>query len=284
MPPSPTPSLTIVDAFTDRPFAGNPAAVMLLDGERPDEWLQAVAAEMNLSETAFLSRLDGGRYGLRWFTPALEVELCGHATLAAAHVLWTGGHTDTDILRFATRSGELWASRADGLIWLDFPSLPPRAIPAPEGLIAALGLDEPPRFVGTTAAGPGPTADLLVAVDDEAAVRALAPDFGALARIDCRGVIVTAAGTGGVDLVSRFFGPAAGIPEDPVTGSAHCLLAPYWAERLGRRTLTGRQVSRRGGELRLELRGDRVRIGGRAVTVARTELVATAGEWGDGRP
>ncbi len=267
--------LTVVDAFTDRPFSGNPAAVALLEVEAPDQWLQAVAAEMNLSETAYLRPAGPGVWGLRWFTPSREVELCGHATLASAHVLWADGHTDLDTLRFQTLSGDLTATRRDGLIWLDFPRLTPREIRAPDGLADALGVHDGIGVVVTGGADGDRSADLLVEVGSADAVRAVAPDMNALAGLPYRGVIVTSPGDDGMDFVSRFFAPAYGIPEDPVTGSAHCLLAPFWSARLGKSTLLARQVSRRGGELRLELAGhDRVRIGGRAVTVARTELVA----------
>ena len=270
--------LVIVDAFTDQPFSGNPAAVANLGEERPDAWLQAVAAEMNLSETAFLRPVESGLWALRWFTPTREVELCGHATLASAHVLWADGHTDRDTLRFRTLSGELTASRSDGLTWLDVPRLVPRAIAATAGLAEALGGLRGIGAVVTSGAVGDPSADLLVELPSAGAVRAVAPDMNALARLPYRGVIVTAAGNDGVDFVSRFFAPAYGIPEDPVTGSTHCLLAPFWSARLGRRTLLAQQVSPRGGELRLELAGDdRVRIGGQAVTVARTESVAGEG-------
>lgn len=265
-----------VDAFTDEPFRGNPAAVVPLDGEpRPDAWLAAVAAEMNLSETAFLRRRDGGDgFDLRWFTPAVEVDLCGHATLATAHVLWELGET-ADLLRFFTRSGALTATRtASGEIELDFPATPPEPAEAPDGLVAALGA-EPVRVTRTRF-------DYLVELADAAAVRELAPDLAVLRRLPVRGVAVTAAGDGkpgkpgepgGADFVSRFFAPADGVDEDPVTGSAHCALAPYWADRLGRSELLGYQASRRGGFVRVRLSGDRVILGGRAVTVLRGDLL-----------
>lgn len=267
--------LVIVDAFTPRPFAGNPAAVAILDGERSDAWLQAVAAEMNLAETAFLRPLEPGIWGLRWFTPTTEVELCGHATLASAHVLWADDHSDDGTIRFRTLSGELGASRVDDWIWLDFPRLTPRIVPEPDGLQSALGIDGGIQTLVAGGADGDRSSDLLVELASAQAVRDLAPDMSVLERLPYRGIIVTAAGDGGVDFVSRFFAPAYGIPEDPVTGSAHCLLAPFWSARLGKRALFARQVSRRGGDLRLELVGDgRVRIGGQAVTVVRSELVA----------
>lgn len=261
-----------VDAFTEQPFGGNPAAVVFLD-DAPwpdDRWLQSLAAEMNLSETAYVRRLGGAapRFGLRWFTPAVEVDLCGHATVATAHALWQSGRLDTAVTaRFETRSGELAAAPLDdGSIELDFPALACAPVPAPDGLLAALGVaaaeTHRSRF------------DVLVVVDDSAVVAALAPDIEALRRVDCRGVIVTAAGgpDHDADVVSRFFAPRAGVAEDPVTGSAHSVLAPYWAGRLGRPRLRARQLSARGGRLELTVRGDRVGIAGRAVTVYRGRL------------
>ncbi len=256
----------VVDAFTDRPFAGNPAAVCLLEKPAEDRWMQQVAAEMNLSETAFLvPRADG--YGLRWFTPAVEVDLCGHATLASAHVLWQTGRLPPDApARFHTRSGLLTARRADDLIDLDFPAVPITPCEPPPGLVEALGAA--PQSVGRN------RMDLLVEYGTEAAVRALRPDFGKLAQVPVRGVIVT--GTSAerkFDFVSRFFAPASGIAEDPVTGSAHCALGPFWAERLGKSDLVGHQVSPRGGVVRVGVRGERVHLGGRAVTALRGELL-----------
>ncbi len=262
-----------VDAFTERPFAGNPAAVCLLSSERDDRWLVGVAAEMNLSETAFLvPEPDGWR--LRWFTPTLEVDLCGHATLASAHVLWETGRAPADAtLRFRTRSGDLFASLEDGAIALDFPAEPAEDIAPPEGLLSALGLesDSSARNVARS------RLDYLVELDGEGAVRALDPDFRALeaATQPARGVIATAASDLGApqDFVSRYFAPAAGIDEDPVTGSAHCTLGPYWATRLGRNPLRGRQVSARGGAVGVRIcGGGRVRLSGTAVTIARGTL------------
>ena len=257
---------TQVDAFADRPFAGNPAAVCVLPGPRDEGWMQLVAREMNLAETAFLVRRTDG-YDLRWFTPVSEVDLCGHATLASAHVLWDEGHLAPDAqARFHTRSGLLTAARSDGLIWLDFPATPAVTAPAPPELERGLGVRL--RFVGRT------PFDYLVEVDSEATVRELAPDVTLLARLPVRGVIVTAASaTTGREFVSRFFAPAVGVPEDPVTGSAHCALAPFWGARLGRTELSGYQASARGGLVRVRLVGDRVQLGGQAVSVLRGALL-----------
>jgi PhzF family phenazine biosynthesis protein len=262
-----TQPFTQVNAFTDRPFAGNPAAVCVLPAPRDAEWMQLVAREMNLAETAFLVR-EGRDFQLRWFTPTVEVDLCGHATLASAHALWEGGHLAADEAgRFQTRSGLLTAERRDGLIWLDFPSTPPTAAEPPADLRDGVGI--PLRYVGRT------PFDYLVEVDGEAAVRGLAPDLAAIGRLPVRGVIVTGrAESPGQDFVSRFFAPAAGVPEDPVTGSAHCALTPYWAAKVGRPALVGYQASARGGLVRVRLAGDRVQLGGHAVTVMRGELLA----------
>jgi PhzF family phenazine biosynthesis protein len=259
--------LTTVDAFTDQAFAGNPAAVCVLEAPRSDSWMQAVAREMNLAETAFLVRA-AGEFGLRWFTPAVEVDLCGHATLASAHVLWEEGHLNPSAeARFYTRSGLLTATRRDGWITLDFPATPPVPTELPAELPRALGA--PIRFAART------QFDYLVELESEASVRTLAPDMGLLAQLGGRGVIVTSrSSTPGRDFVSRFFGPAVGIPEDPVTGSAHCALGPLWGERLGKSSLVGYQASPRGGLVRVTVAGDRVLLGGQAVTVLRGELVA----------
>lgn len=260
----------VVDAFTDRPFAGNPAGVCLLPGPAQAAWMQSVAAEMRHSETAFLHPCGDGAadYDLRWFTPVAEVDLCGHATLAAAHVLYELGATGA--IRFATRSGVLTAARdADGRILLDFPAEPAEPVAAPPGLAEALGAA--PVWVGRN------RFDLLCELPDEQVVRGLRPDLAALGRLPVRGVIVTAAGReGGYDFVSRCFYPAVGVPEDPVTGSAHCALAPYWAARPAGRdgTLTGFQASPRGGLVRVRIRGDRVELGGHAVTVLEGTLRA----------
>jgi PhzF family phenazine biosynthesis protein len=258
---------TQVDAFSDRPFGGNPAAVCVLPGPRDEEWMQLVAREMNLAETAFLVRRSDG-FDLRWFTPACEVDLCGHATLASAHTLWEDGHlAGHATARFHTRSGVLTADRRDGLIWLDFPATPARPSEAPDELKKGLGV--PLGFVGKS------PFDYLVEVDREETVLSLTPDLGVLAKLPVRGIIVTAsAATHGRDFVSRFFAPAAGVPEDPVTGSAHCALAPFWSERTGRTDLVGYQASARGGTVRVRIAGDRVHLGGHAVTVARGEILA----------
>ncbi len=260
--------ITQVDAFTNRPFAGNPAAVCILPTAADPAWMLDVAREMNLAETAFLVPQRDG-YDLRWFTPAVEVDLCGHATLASAHVLWEDRHLrPNEQARFHTKSGLLTADRRDGWIELDFPATPPTAAPAPAGLSDALGAK--PTFVGRS------RFDYLVEVDNEATVRGLTPDLNALSHVQARGVIVTTRSDGksGYDFVSRFFAPQSGVPEDPVTGSAHCALTPYWSAKLGKNELVAYQASARGGELRLRLAGDRVRIGGQAVTVLRAELTA----------
>ncbi|MEZ4336278.1 MAG: PhzF family phenazine biosynthesis protein [Sandaracinaceae bacterium] len=251
-----------VDAFADAPFEGNPAAVCFPPADASDAWLQRVAAEMNLSETAFLWP-EGDAWRLRWMTPTVEVDLCGHATLASAHVLFDrDGGTE---LRFDTRSGRLVARRVGELVELDFPATPPAPVEPPFGLFAALGVEG--------ACSRSRQNDYLVVLDDEAAVRQVAPDFRALRAVDARGVMVTAEATReGFDFVSRFFAPGSGIDEDPVTGSAHCALGPYWASVLGRTTLRARQLSRRGGTLEVEVVDDRVRLRGRAFTVLRGEL------------
>jgi len=256
-----------VDAFTDEPFAGNPAGVCLLDDPRQPDWMQNVAREMNLSETAFLSPSASDGFELRWFTPAVEIDLCGHATLATAHVLWESGTLDRrSAARFHTRSGVLTAERRGEWIELDFPAKPVSEALPPDGLIAALGVQ--PRFVGRNAF------DYLLEVDSPDDVMRVRPDYPKLAGIEARGVIVTSrAAEPGVDFVSRFFAPRAGVLEDPVTGSAHCALAPYWAARLGTSEMVGRQLSARGGSVRVRLEGDRVILGGRAVTVLRGVLV-----------
>jgi predicted PhzF superfamily epimerase YddE/YHI9 len=249
--------LTVVDAFTDRPFAGNPAAIAVVDRFPDEDRMQAVAREMNLSETAYAVRRDDGAYDLRWFTPTVEVDLCGHATLATAHVL--GGTA-----RFHTRSGLLACTMgSDGWIEMDFPADPPTACEPP----AALGIP------GLSWCGRGRT-DLLVELADAAAVRSFEPDLSALAGLGVRCTIVTAAGDRpGVDCVSRVFAPGVGIPEDPATGSAHCTLAPFWSDRVGRGELIGEQASARGAVVRMRMAGDRVVLGGRAVTVSKVELL-----------
>ena len=263
-------TLVQVDAFSDRPFAGNPAAVCVLPANRPAAWMQAVARELNLSETAFLVP-EGEGFHLRWFTPVAEVDLCGHATLASAHVLWEDGHLKpAATARFTTLSGELTARRDGDWIVLDFPAEVVREDRPPAGMIDALGVT--PVWCGQN------RLDWLVQVADEKAVLDAAPDFSALARVETRGVMVTAAAAQetDADFVSRYFAPAFGVDEDPVTGSAHCALAPFWAERLGRAKLTGRQVSARGGVVRVEHQGKRVQLGGQAVTVLRSILSEAA--------
>jgi predicted PhzF superfamily epimerase YddE/YHI9 len=287
-----------VDAFTSEAFAGNPAAVCFLPGEREAAWMQNVAREMNLAETAFLRPLDGegGRreFELRWFTPAVEVDLCGHATLASAHALWESGRlAPGETARFHTRSGLLTAVRAGnaggvdadsggggnaggsggGWIQMDFPLTPNDPVPAPDGLIEALGAGTP-LYVGRS------RFDYLVQVESEEIVRRVSPDLRRLSAIEARGVIVTSkAANGDYDFVSRFFAPRAGIDEDPVTGSAHCTLADFWRRQLGKSQFLARQISPRGGVLRVGLRvgldgGDRVLLGGQAITVIRGELLA----------
>jgi PhzF family phenazine biosynthesis protein len=256
-----------VDAFTNRPFAGNPAAVCVLDAPRPDEWLRDVAREMNLSETAFLTPRDGD-YNLRWLTPAVEVDLCGHATVASAHVLWQDGHLpEGRQARFHTRSGMLTADRRGEWIELDFPAKVATEIEAPEGMLRALGVERA-NFVGKNAF------DYFVEIDSEQTLRGLSPDHSTLRKLPVRGIIVTARSTTPeFDFVSRFFAPGSGIDEDPVTGSAHTALGPYWAERLGKSELTAFQASARGGVVRVTLAGDRVLLGGQAVTVMTGELL-----------
>jgi PhzF family phenazine biosynthesis protein len=255
----------IVDAFTEAPFAGNPAAVCLLSQAPADAWMQRVGAEMNLSETAFLLPLADG-YRLRWFTPAAEVELCGHATLASAHVLWeTGRLKPSEQARFHTHSGLLTVERGPGGMTMDFPARPAQTSREWDDLPGVLGVSA--TFVGKNGM------DCLVVAADEKAVRAARPDFARLAAYPVRGVILTARSDNpAYDFVSRFFAPAVGVAEDPVTGSAHCCLAPYWAGRLDKRDLVGYQASARGGVVRVGVRGDRVLLGGRAVTVLRGEL------------
>jgi PhzF family phenazine biosynthesis protein len=257
-----------VDAFTDRPFGGNPAAVCLLPEPREAEWMQSVAREMNLSETAFLHPAAEGGWRLRWFTPAIEVELCGHATLASAHVLWESGRLPAaEPARFHTLSGLLTAERRDDLIEMDFPANAAGEVEPPEGLAEALGVEA--RFVGKS------RFDYLVEAPSEEAVRAATPDHARLRTLPVRGVIVTAeASTAPYDFVSRFFAPGSGVDEDPVTGSAHCTLGPHWAARLGKTSFLAWQASARGGAVRVRLEGDRVKLGGQAVTVLQGQLLA----------
>lgn len=253
-----------IDAFTDRPFAGNPAGVVRLEQPVPDRAMQSLAAELGLSETAFL-RQEGENWRLRWFTPAVEVNLCGHATLASAWFLTeTGAAAAGQPIRFDTRSGVLTAHRDGDQVELDFPGCAPTPTEPPPGLADALGAWP----LGCHLAGE----DLLVELASEAEVRRLTPDLAALGRLPARGMIVTAQASGPADFASRFFAPRVGVPEDPVTGSAHCALAPFWAARLGRTELTGVQLSSRGGTVHVRVDGDRVHLGGRAVTIWRGEL------------
>jgi PhzF family phenazine biosynthesis protein len=258
--------LFTVDSFTREPFAGNPAGVCILDAPRDERWMRAVAAEMRHSETAFLVSRGPSDFGLRWFTPKVEIELCGHATLASAHVLWDeAGASRSAPLRFHTKSGVLTCTPAGDRIEMDFPAKPPVEAPPPAELARALGVS--PRFVGQN------QFDYLVEVGSEDEVRRVSPDFAALARVPVRGVIVTARPSRpDCDFVSRFFAPAAGVDEDPVTGSAHCCLAPFWAERLGRTEMVGFQASERGGTVWVRMAGDRVVLGGHAVTVWKGQL------------
>ncbi|HJZ75030.1 MAG TPA: PhzF family phenazine biosynthesis protein [Vicinamibacterales bacterium] len=256
-----------VDAFTSSAFAGNPAGVCVLEAPRDAAWMQLVAREMNIAETAFVERRSDGDFDLRWFTPTVEVDLCGHATLASAHVLWESGVT-ARLLRFHTRSGALTAARRGDWIDLDFPATPDEPVDPPPGLLAALGVKKA-CYVGRS------RFDFLVEVERESDVLVVRPDFRALADIDARGAIVTSrSSTPGIDFVSRYFAPAFGIDEDPVTGSTHCCLGPFWRVRTGRREFVARQLSSRGGELQVAVDGDRVRLSGRAVTVLRGELLA----------
>jgi PhzF family phenazine biosynthesis protein len=264
----------VVDAFTRTRYGGNPAAVCIVEDIITESEMAAIAAEMNLSETAFVQQQAGGVYSLRWFTPQAEVELCGHATLAAAHVLWESGRLEAAReAAFDTLSGRLTAIRngEDGTIAMNFPAEPPLPVQAPQELLEGLGLI--PRYVGRN------RMDYIVEIDGEGTVRTLRPDFGMLKRLDARGVVVTSradssAEAEGVryDFVSRAFYPILGVDEDPVTGSAHCALAPYWAKRLRRTELAGYQASARGGLIGMSLREDRVLLSGHAVTVLRGEI------------
>lgn len=258
--------ITQVDAFTDTPFAGNPAAVCILPEPGSESWMQNVAAEMNLSETAFLYRQDDG-FNLRWFTPGVEVDLCGHATLASAHVLWEEGHLEPHRqARFFTKSGLLTADRNGHWIEMDFPAKVEEPVEAPQNLAQALGVT--PKYIGKN------KFDYLVELESEEILRSVKPDFGLLSRLPVRGVIVTSlASTDTYDFVSRFFAPGSGINEDPVTGSAHCALGPFWSHRLGKTELVGYQASARGGIVKVRMNGDRVLLGGKAITVMRGELL-----------
>jgi len=259
-------AITQVDAFTNKPFAGNPAAVCILPKAPEERWMRDVAREMNLSETSFLDPQNGG-YNLRWFTPAVEVDLCGHATLASAHVLWEEGHLAAGAqARFHTRSGVLLAERHGDWIEMDFPAKAEQAAESPAGLAAALGMR--PVYVGRN------QFDYLVEVESAAALRVTQPDHSVLRKLPVRGIIVTArSDTPEFDFISRFFAPGSGIDEDPVTGSSHTCLGPYWNKRLGKTELVAYQASPRGGVVRVRCNGDRVYLGGQAVTTLRGELM-----------
>ncbi|REL37603.1 PhzF family phenazine biosynthesis protein [Rhodohalobacter sp. SW132] len=247
-----------VDAFTETLFKGNPAAIIPLKKWMNSEDMQHIAAENNLSETAFLVKKSEDRYGIRWFTPETEVDLCGHATLASAHVLFEHLGFSGEKIRFDSHSGELNVQKKDNLYWLDFPSQPPSPVSVPKLLPEAIGCI--PIYTGTNV-------DLLILVDSEKTVQKMKPDLEILKRMDVRGVIVTAeAEESGIDFVSRFFAPAVGVPEDPVTGSAHTVLTPFWSKKLGKTEFKAKQLSKRGGTLDTILKDDRVWIGGPAVT------------------
>jgi PhzF family phenazine biosynthesis protein len=261
-------NIHVVDAFTNQPFKGNPAAVCILKKPLDDRSRQDVAREMNLSETAFLEKRADGSYTLRWFTPAVEVDLCGHATLASAHILWeTGELASGKRAAFHTRSGILYAEQQAEWIEMDFPSEPEKPADAPFELIGALGVKA--LYTGRN------RFDYLIELDSEDTLRSLNPDVTRLKKVDMRGVIVTSRSrSSDYDFVSRFFAPAVGVDEDPVTGSAHCCLGPYWGGKLGKTSLSAYQASSRGGVLRVGLKDDRVLIGGQAVTVLRAELAS----------
>jgi PhzF family phenazine biosynthesis protein len=255
-----------VDAFTGLPFGGNPAGICLLEQPADEAWMQALASEMNVSETAFLVPVHGG-WDLRWFTPEVEVDLCGHATLAAAHWLVERGHADTgQRMLFFTASGELSARQtADEWIEVDLPANPPEAVTPPGALLESLGLTD-------VVAAARSRLDFLIELPSPELVRQLEPNFKHLSDIGTRGIMVTSVGDGLYDVVSRFFAPSVGVDEDPVTGSAHCALGPYWSAKLGKDDLLCYQASKRGGVIRVGVRGDRVHLAGQAVTVFRAQL------------
>ncbi len=259
-------TISQVDAFTDKPFAGNPAAVCVLPGPADERWMQDIAREMNLSETAFLHRRGDG-FELRWFAPITEVDLCGHATLATAHILWEEGHLDAqETARFHTRSGLLTAAKQGKWIELDFPAEPDNPADAPPELLRALAVK--PNYVGRN------RFDYLLEVDSEEVLRKLRPDWNLLMTVPTRGVIVTSpSDSAAYDFVVRFFAPRAGINEDPVTGSAYCCLGPHWGRRLGRAEFVAYQASERGGTVQVRVGRDRVYIAGQAVTILRGELL-----------
>lgn len=259
--------IACVDAFTARPFGGNPAGVCLLEGNRGDDWMQQVATEMNLAETAFVSQGPGDGFALKWFTPTTEMELCGHATLAAAHLLWTEGRVPSSrTIGFDTKSGRLTASRRGEFIELDFPAEPATELEPPADIADVLG--ESPVFFGRN------RLDYIAELSSDASVRSLRPNLAAITGYDARGIIVTSRSAAAeFDFVSRFFAPRVGIPEDPVTGSAHCCLGPFWAHRLHKPDLVGYQASPRGGVVRVSNNGHRVLLGGTAVTIHRGTLL-----------
>ena len=262
-------TVTVVDAFAERPFEGNPAAVCVLDAPAPEDWMRGLAREMNLSETAFLTPGDDGAFDLRWLTPTLEVDLCGHATLASAHVLFETGRVQ-DEARFDTRSGRLTVrSSGERSYIMDFPATPPEAA-AIDGLAEAIGADA--VWTGRS------RFDLFAVLGSEAEVRATDPDLRAVEALGHRGLIVTARADEGsdVDAVSRYFAPAFGVDEDPVTGSAHCVIGPYWAAQLGKEEVACYQASARGGRVDVRVEGDRVALTGSAITVYRAELAPAA--------
>ena len=265
-PPTPPQPIVQIDAFTNRVFAGNPAAVCLLTAPREAAWMQAVAMEKNLSETAFVQAREDGSFDLRWFTPGAEVDLCGHATLATAHLLWEQGRLrPADTARFHTRSGLLTCTKDGAWIVMDFPALPARAIDIPPGIEPVLGA-KPVRAARSQW-------NLLIELGGEAELRAMTPDFAGLKSFSDHGIMVTAPGSGDFDFVSRYFAPSIRINEDPVTGSAHCTLAPWWGERLGKARMLAFQASARGGVLRVEPKGERVLLAGQAVTVMEGRLL-----------
>lgn len=251
-----------VDAFTDEIFAGNPAAVVPLKNWLNDDVMQKISAENNLSETAYFVEEDDGSYTIRWFTPKTEVDICGHATLASAHVLYEHLGFEGEKVVFKSKSGELTVEKKDEIYWMNFPSNPPEPIPVPKLL---------PEAIGTIPLYTGVNRDMLVLLQDESTVRSVKPDYSLLEKMEVRGIIITAKGDD-CDFVSRFFAPSVGIYEDPVTGSAHSILTPFWGKRLGKSSLNARQISDRGGNIMCNQKGDRVEIGGAAVTYMAGEI------------
>ena len=260
-------SVIQVDAFTDKPFAGNPAAVCVSQTSLDDALMQQIAAEMNLSETAFLYPLEGeGNYSLRWFTPTAEIDLCGHATLASAHVLWSEGHLTAGTARFQTKSGELSVEQQDGRLRMNFPVQPVESAPVSPAVVGAMNHADIVHCARNKV-------NVLVELRSHKAVTSITPDFAKLKKLSCRGLIVTSTGPDPYDFVSRYFVPSMGIPEDPVTGSSHCSLGPYWRTKLGKDKMVAYQASARGGELHIECTPESVFISGQAVTVMRGELL-----------